>query len=60
MSFGERTVDEKRAIDGNNDNKGGRAYEGMLVYSGSEASTSYATTSGFDPSDPDVIADLMT
>jgi len=54
MSFGERTVDEKRVIDGNNDN------EGMLMYSGSESSTSYNTPSGFDPSDPDVIADLMT
>jgi len=60
MSFGERTVDEKRAIDGNNDNEGGREYKGMLVHSGSESSTSYATPSGFDPSDPDVIADLMT
>jgi len=59
MSFGERTVNEKRAIDGNNNNKGGREYEGMLVCSGSESSTSYATPSGFDPSDPDVIADLM-
>jgi len=54
MSFGERTVDEGRVIDGNNDNKG------MLVCSGSESSTSYNTLSGFDPSDPDVIADLMT
>jgi len=54
MSFGERTVDEKRTIDGNNDN------EGMPVYSGSESSTSYNTPSGFDPSDPEVITDLMT
>jgi len=54
MSFGERTVDEGRVIDGNNDN------EGMLVYGGSESSMSYNTPSGFDPSDPDVIADLMT
>jgi len=54
MSFGERAVDEGRVIDGNNDN------EGMLVHSGSESSTSYNTPSGFDPSDPDVIADLMT
>jgi len=54
MSFGERAVDEKCTIDGNNDN------EGMLVHSGSESSTSYNTPSGFDPSDPEVIADLMT
>jgi len=54
MLFGERTVDKKRVIDGNNDNKG------MLVCSGSESSTSYNAPSGFDPSDPDVIADLMT
>jgi len=60
MSFGERTVDEKHAIDGNNDNEGGREYKGMLMYSGSESSASYNTPSGFDPSDPDVIADLMT
>jgi len=52
VSFGERTVDEKRTVDGNNDN------EGMLVHSGSESSTSYNTPSGFDPSDPEVIADL--
>jgi len=54
MSFGERAVDEKRTVDGNNDN------EGMLVCSGSESSTSYNTPSGFDLSDPEVIADLMT
>ena len=54
MSFGESAVDERRAVDGNNDN------EGMIVYSGSESSTSYNTPSGFDPSDPEVIADLMT
>jgi len=54
MSFGECAVDEERVIDGNNDN------EGMLAYSGSESSTSYNAPSGFDPSDPDVIADLMT
>jgi len=54
MSFGESTVDKKRAIDGNNDN------EGMIVYSRSESSTSYNTPSGFDLSDPEVIADLLT
>ena len=54
MSFGESTVDERRAIDGNNDN------EGMIVCSGSESSRSYNTRSGFDLSDPEVIADLMT
>jgi len=54
MSFGERTVNEQRAIDGNNDN------EGILAHSGSESSTSYNTPSGFDLSDPDIIADLMT
>jgi len=31
----------------------------MLVYSGSESSTSYNTPTGFDPSDPEVIGDLL-
>ena len=57
MSFGERTVDQQRAIDGN---KQPKEYEGMLVYSGSESSTSYNTPTGFDPSDPEVIGDLLT
>jgi len=54
MSFGESTVNERRTIDGNNDN------EGMIGYSGGESSMSYNTPSGFDPSDPEVIADLLT
>jgi len=32
----------------------------MLVYSGSESSASYNTPTGFDPSDPEVIGDLLT
>jgi len=54
MSFRESAVEERRAVDGNNDN------EGMIVHSGSESSTSYNTPSGFDPSDPEAITDLMT
>ena len=59
MSFGERRVDEQRAIDGNNNNANNNN-EGMLVHSRSESSMSYNAPSGFDPHDPEVIAGLMT
>jgi len=54
MSFGENATDRRRSVDGNNGN------DGMMVYSGSESSTSYNTPSGFDPSDPETLADLLT
>jgi len=54
MSFGENTADERRTVDGNNGD------DGMMVYSGSESSTSYNTPSGYDPSDPEMLTDLLT
>jgi len=57
VSFGERTVDEQRAVDGN---KRPEECEGMIVCSGSESSTSYNTPTGFDPSDPNAIGDLLS
>jgi len=54
MSFGERTVNEKCAADGDNND------EGMLVCGGSESSTSCNAPSGFDPTDPEAIAALVT
>jgi len=54
MSFGENTTDRRRSVDGNNGD------DGMVVHSGSESSTSYNTPSGFYPSDPETLADLLT
>jgi len=54
VSFGENAIDRRRSADENNGD------DGMAVYSGSESSTSYATPSGYDPSDPEVLANLLT
>jgi len=54
MSFRENAIDGRQAIDENNSN------DGMAVYSGSDSSTSYATPSGYDPRDPEVLASLLT
>jgi len=54
MSFGDNTTDRRRSVDGNNSN------DGMIVCSGSEPSTSYNTPSGYDPSDPETLVDLLT
>jgi len=35
-------------------------HDGMAAYSGSDSSTSYATPEGYDASDPEVIAKLLT
>jgi len=57
FSFGERTVVKQDTIDGD---KQPNECKGMLVHSGSESSASYNTPTGFDPSDPEVIGDLLT
>jgi len=54
MSFGENATDRRRSVDGNNGD------DGMIVYSRSESSTSYNTPSGYDPSDPERLAELLT
>jgi len=54
MSFGENATNRRHSIDGNNGD------DGMITYSGSESSTSYATPSGYDPSDPETLAELLT
>ena len=54
FSFGERTVDKQEG------DKQPKECEGMLVHSGSESSTSYNTPTGFDPSDPEAVGDLLT
>jgi len=54
MSFGENAINGRRSVDENNGD------DGMAVYSGSESSTSYATPSGYDPSDPETLAELLT
>jgi len=54
MSFGESAIDRRRSADENNGD------DGMAVHSGSESSTSYATPSGYDPSYPEVLANLLT
>jgi len=54
MSFGENATDRRRSVDENNGD------DGMMVYSGSESSTSYNAPSGYDPSDPETLADLLT
>ena len=56
FSFGERTVDKQDTVDGD---KQPKEHEGMLVCSGSESSTSCNAPMGFDPSDPEVIGDLL-
>jgi len=54
MSFGDNATDRRRSVDVNNGN------DGMTVHSGSESSTSYNTPSGYDLSDPETLADLLT
>jgi len=54
MSFGENALDGRQAV---NENSGD---DGIAVYSGSDSSTSYAIPSGYDPSDPEVLARLLT
>ena len=54
MSFGENAIDGRQAADENNGD------DGMALYSGSESSTSYATPTGYDPRDPEVLASLLT
>jgi len=54
MSFGENAIDGRRATDENNSD------DGMAVHSGSESSTSYATPSGYDPRNPEVLVTLLT
>jgi len=54
VSFGENAIDRRRSADENNGD------DGMAVYSGSESITRYATPSGYDPSDPEILADLLT
>jgi len=54
ITLGENAIDGRQAADENNGN------DGMAVYSGSDSSTSYATPSGYDPRDPEVIASLLT
>jgi len=54
MSFRENAIDGRQAADENNGD------DGMAVHGGSESSTSYATPSGYDPSDPEVLASLLT
>ena len=57
FSFGERAVDKQDTIEGD---KQPKEHKGMLMYSGSESSASYNTPTGFDPSDPEVIGDLLS
>jgi len=57
FSFGERTGVKQDVVDGD---KQPKEHEGMLVCSGSESSGSCNTPTGFDPSDPEVIGDLLT
>jgi len=54
MSFEENAIDGRQAADENNGD------DGRAVYSGSESSSSYATPSGYDPRDPEVLASLLT
>jgi len=54
MSFGENATNRRHSVNGNNGDNG------MITYSGSESSTSYATPSGYDPSDPETLAELLT
>jgi len=54
MSFGEDAMDGGQATNENNGDNG------MAVYSGSESSTSYATPTGYDPRDPEMLATLLT
>ena len=56
FSFGERTVVKQDAVDGD---KQPKECKGMLVCSGSESSGSCNTPTGFDPSDPEAIGDLL-
>ena len=56
LSFGERTVSEQHAVDGNEHPK---EREGMIVHRGSESGTSCNTPTGFDPSDPNAIGELL-
>jgi len=54
VSFGENAINGRQATNENNGD------DGMAMYSGSDSSTSYDTPSGYDPSDPEVIANLLT
>ena len=54
MSFGENAIDGGQATNENNGN------DGMAVHSGSESSTSYATPTGYDPRDPEILVTLLT
>jgi len=54
VSFGENALDGRQAVNENNGDGG------MAAHSGSESSTSYGTPEGFDPRDPEVIANLLT
>jgi len=54
MSFGEIALDGRQAVNENN------GHDGMAAYGGSDSSTSYATPDGYDPSDPEVVARLLT
>jgi len=54
MSFGENATNRRHSVDGNNGD------DGMITHSGSESSMSYATPSGYDLSDPETLADLLT
>jgi len=54
VSFGEVALDGRPAVNENND------HDGMAAHSRSDSSTSYATPDGYDVSDPEVIARLLT
>jgi len=53
-SFGENATNRGHSVDGNNGDNG------MIACSGSESSTSYNTPPGYDLSDPETLADLLT
>jgi len=53
VSFGEKATNRGNSVDGNNGDDG-------IAHSGSDSSRSCDTPSGFDPCDPDALADLLT